>query len=200
MSVFACPSDGAGNMKTPAIPLFAANYLAMMSGTMDAHAWNNALSAVAAGHVPHGHPDENLRHHRRDEQLARGRRIPDGVDNKDVRGFIYTNRAGGQFVYATYTPNTTILGQLAEYYPDSANDGDFLARRRTTSRPKIYPASPTTATGFGGDNNVASRSRHSGGVNVVFADGHVAFIANSIHLATWQNLAWIADGNAVGSY
>jgi prepilin-type processing-associated H-X9-DG protein len=40
----------------------------------------------------------------------------------------------------------------------------------------------------------AARSWHSGGVNVCFCDGSVRFIADSINLATWQNLGSIADG------
>ena len=34
----------------------------------------------------------------------------------------------------------------------------------------------------------AARSRHPGGVNVLFADGSVQFVSNSIGAATWQNL------------
>ncbi len=36
--------------------------------------------------------------------------------------------------------------------------------------------------------NVAARSRHPGGVNSLFADGHVQFMTNSINLPTWQAL------------
>lgn len=36
--------------------------------------------------------------------------------------------------------------------------------------------------------NVASRSRHVGGVQSLFADGHVQFLNNSIDLAIWQGL------------
>lgn len=36
--------------------------------------------------------------------------------------------------------------------------------------------------------NVAARSRHPGGVNALFCDGHVQFVSNSIQLATWQAL------------
>ena len=56
------------------------------------------------------------------------------------------------------------------------------------------------AAALGGNNYVASRSLHTGGVNALFCDGHVAFITNSISLTTWQNLAWIADGNVLGDF
>lgn len=34
--------------------------------------------------------------------------------------------------------------------------------------------------------NVAARSRHPGGVHVLFCDGHVGFVVDSIQLAAWQ--------------
>ena len=47
-----------------------------------------------------------------------------------------------------------------------------------------------------------ARSRHPGGVNLAFADGHVNFLSNSIDLATWKALANRADtsGLAMGQY
>jgi len=46
--------------------------------------------------------------------------------------------------------------------------------------------------------HAAARSHHPGGVSVVFGDGHVQFIADVIDLATWQQLAAIADGSVIG--
>lgn len=58
-----------------------------------------------------------------------------------------------------------------------------------------------------GANTATSRSRHPGGVNVVFCDGSVHFIGDSIesHVPStntdppgaWQRLGWIADGCSV---
>ncbi len=45
--------------------------------------------------------------------------------------------------------------------------------------------------------HAAARSRHPGGVNVVFVDGHVSFISDTIDLHTWQCLGAIADGEVV---
>jgi prepilin-type N-terminal cleavage/methylation domain-containing protein/prepilin-type processing-associated H-X9-DG protein len=49
-------------------------------------------------------------------------------------------------------------------------------------------------------NSFNSRSRHSGGVNVVLCDGSVRFIADSITTMTWQRLSTMRDGNVVGDY
>jgi len=41
--------------------------------------------------------------------------------------------------------------------------------------------------------HTAARSRHTGGVNAVFADGHTAFVTDSIALAIWQAQGAISD-------
>jgi prepilin-type N-terminal cleavage/methylation domain-containing protein/prepilin-type processing-associated H-X9-DG protein len=45
----------------------------------------------------------------------------------------------------------------------------------------------------------AARSRHSGGVNVLFGDGGVRFVSQSISLNTWRALATRASGDIPGS-
>jgi len=46
----------------------------------------------------------------------------------------------------------------------------------------------------------ASRSRHPGGVNVVFVDGSVHLIRETIDLATWQALGSIQEGDLPADY
>ena len=48
--------------------------------------------------------------------------------------------------------------------------------------------------------NVASHSRHVGGVHSLFTDGHVQFIANGINLATWQGLGSRGHGEVLGEF
>ena len=45
--------------------------------------------------------------------------------------------------------------------------------------------------------NATFASRHAGGVNCAFGDGHVSFITNSIALPTYQALSTKAGGEAV---
>jgi prepilin-type N-terminal cleavage/methylation domain-containing protein/prepilin-type processing-associated H-X9-DG protein len=46
----------------------------------------------------------------------------------------------------------------------------------------------------------AARSNHSNGVNVLFGDGSVHFISNSVSLTTWRALATRSGGEVVGDY
>jgi prepilin-type N-terminal cleavage/methylation domain-containing protein/prepilin-type processing-associated H-X9-DG protein len=50
------------------------------------------------------------------------------------------------------------------------------------------------------DNGIlASRSRHNGGVNALFADGSVHFIKNSVNPQTWWSLGTKAGGEVISS-
>ena len=43
----------------------------------------------------------------------------------------------------------------------------------------------------------AARSRHPGGVQMAYADGHVTFVADAVDLFVWQAISTIANGEAV---
>ena len=44
-----------------------------------------------------------------------------------------------------------------------------------------------------------ARSRHPGGVNILFVDGSVHFMKNSINLVAWQGIATVAGGEVISS-
>ena len=46
----------------------------------------------------------------------------------------------------------------------------------------------------------AARSYHTGGVNMLLADGSVRFVQNGVSLVTWRALATRAGGEVVGEY
>lgn len=48
--------------------------------------------------------------------------------------------------------------------------------------------------------NVAARSRHTGGVNALYCDGHVQFCSENISLTTWQALGSRNGGEVVGEH
>lgn len=48
--------------------------------------------------------------------------------------------------------------------------------------------------------NAASRSMHTGGVQVLLGDGSARFVSENIDLTTWRNLGNIADGQVIGDF
>ena len=62
-------------------------------------------------------------------------------------------------------------------------------------------APPPGASGNGrGQASLASRSQHTGGVQVLLCDGSVQFVSDSINLATWQGLSTMRNGEVVGQF
>jgi prepilin-type N-terminal cleavage/methylation domain-containing protein/prepilin-type processing-associated H-X9-DG protein len=58
------------------------------------------------------------------------------------------------------------------------------------------PLMPCADTGTATRVNTA-RSRHNGGVNVVYADGSLRFVANSIKLSAWQAMGTMDGGEVI---
>lgn len=52
----------------------------------------------------------------------------------------------------------------------------------------------------GGNQYGAARSRHTGGVHVLMADGAIRFVSNNLDLKTWQALGTMDGGETVGEF
>ena len=64
----------------------------------------------------------------------------------------------------------------------------------------LPPNSPTIDCISTSANWKAARSKHSGGVNLLRADGSLKFVANSVTATTWSYLGSRAGGEVVGDY
>lgn len=146
-----------------------------------------------------------------------------GVSDRDGRGAFWFNDAGMQMLHAALAPNSTQpdrLHPIRVITGGNPNDwGCFTTVGRTGA---LSPNSPNNQPGLnlpceggrerdsraGIDGAATARSRHRGGVNVLFCDGHVGFIDDTIDsrvnvtttpptYGTWQRLAWIDDGRPV---
>ena len=203
-----CPSDiDDGSMKnmpafggaTPQFQLSGSNYLGIFSGLNDYHNYKlTGLGTPAADGGPT--PSEPDPKTRGAFGYFTGTRMADirdgtsntmavaeyltGIDANDFRGGYWTNRAGSQFLYVTQGPNSASPDNLLiwnNYFCPSDNRYNL-------------PNLNLPCTGSNTDTNFASpRSRHPGGVQTVFCDGSVHFIADSVDLTTWQRLGWMND-------
>jgi prepilin-type processing-associated H-X9-DG protein len=139
-----------------------------------------------------------------------------GVSDKDGRGAFWYNDAGMQMLHAAQGPNSNrpdilnrarlsmgnpSLAQLQDDWGCHPSSRGTPNNRGDLNLPCV--AGLTQGEDLGDDDSATSRSRHRGGVNAVFCDGHVAFIADTIDsqvttpYGVWQRLAWIDDGQPV---
>jgi prepilin-type N-terminal cleavage/methylation domain-containing protein/prepilin-type processing-associated H-X9-DG protein len=63
-----------------------------------------------------------------------------------------------------------------------------------------YPSNPPCTTANSQYSQKAARSKHTGGVNVLFGDGHIQFVRNTISLATWRALGTMNGGEVIGDF
>jgi prepilin-type N-terminal cleavage/methylation domain-containing protein/prepilin-type processing-associated H-X9-DG protein len=96
----------------------------------------------------------------------------------DLRGYSWWSYAAGYSGF--WTPNST--------NPDWIQSASYCN----------YPAmqNPPCTLGQSSMDMMAARSRHPGGVNVCFADGHVKFLKNSVNPVTYRALS-TTRGNEV---
>lgn len=109
------------------------------------------------------------RMHPRDESVdGRGDMLNDGGDN----------------VFMTlYTPNTTVPDAQWGWYCESTLEVPCTTAGGSGTRRQLYSS---------------ARSYHPGGVNAAFADGHVAFVSDSVASAYWQAIGTM-DGQETTS-
>jgi prepilin-type N-terminal cleavage/methylation domain-containing protein/prepilin-type processing-associated H-X9-DG protein len=102
----------------------------------------------------------------------------------DLRGDIWSDSRCA-FMYTAYTPpNSKIRDQM-----DGKNDCAYP-----------FQQNPPCSVGTGSQPDFnAARSRHSGGVNVLFADGSARFLKDSVAINVWRALSTKDAGEVVSS-
>jgi len=109
--------------------------------------------------------------------------VPNGT-LVDLRGDIWNNGKGSTMYMAYTPPNSSIRDQM--------NDTKDCA----------YPfqQNPPCSIGNGSQPDfAAARSHHSGGVNVLFADGSAKFIKDSVNIDIWRAISTKDGGEVVSS-
>ncbi|MGC1273275.1 MAG: DUF1559 domain-containing protein [Planctomycetaceae bacterium] len=101
----------------------------------------------------------------------------------DLRGFTWWGDASGFTAYLP--PNSSIPDRIYSATYCKNNPAQNLPCAVSTA------AEPTM---------FASRSRHTGGVQLVLGDGSCRFVSENIQLDTWRNLASTRDGQVIGEF
>ena len=103
----------------------------------------------------------------------------------DIRGLIWYQSTTG---FTTYTPpNSSIPDWNGGWCSDPTAVAAFQ-----------MPCAASAPSGT--SNYLASRSRHTGGVQSLLCDGSVRFISENISLVTWRALSSRAGGEVVGEF
>jgi prepilin-type N-terminal cleavage/methylation domain-containing protein/prepilin-type processing-associated H-X9-DG protein len=118
-------------------------------------------------------------------EVRSGEPSPGGSGPWDTRGMWAIQYVGAFSYLHLYTPNTSI-----------GDAPSAVSYQRCVEAPEMPCSNPLSNVEYSGS-FASARSLHPGGVNVVFADGHVDFITNVIELRVWQSLGNIADGLTV---
>lgn len=105
--------------------------------------------------------------------------VPSDLNVADCRGDFFNNDTGCSQFMTMYTPNSGIDTFIyCGGFP--ANDPG----------PCLAVFSPVY---------MSARSRHPGGVSVVFGDGTVRFVGNSIDMTTWRAISSMTPGLPIGA-
>lgn len=184
-----CPSDGAGEGRKWAPTNYAGN-----CGTgVQAHGYNGLFRYY----------DTDLVTFQTGPFVVRSADVRDGLSNTVAYGEILTSDGTDRdFRRAIFTgPKTTPIQDidLFAHTCDTFNNtqpADLISRGTPWIDGNLMMSMYNHVLGpnrrnctFGGDvqrGAYSAASEHPGGANVVFADGHAAFIANSIELPAWR--------------
>jgi prepilin-type N-terminal cleavage/methylation domain-containing protein/prepilin-type processing-associated H-X9-DG protein len=191
--IYYCPSDRPGAMWQGDVYWRArGNYVVNWGNQAVPYNASDANQNPALGNAPFGYTDYvNGSNPRKTKLVA----ITDGTSNTmllsevimaagdadfDIRGdMMNDDRPCTQFM-TLYGPNPTTVPDVSPYCSATA-----------------YPQNPPCTTSGSGNAYKMARSRHTGGVNTLRADGSVQFVNNSISLAAWKALGTM-NGNEVG--
>ncbi len=103
-----------------------------------------------------------------------------GYPKSDFRGIWSWPTSGSVYLHKE-TPNSSAFDCMRSFHcPDPSQQ-----------------VTPCVNTCLEKEINIAARSRHPGGVNVLFVDGHVNFYVDEVDLVAWQALATIAGGEVI---
>ena len=186
--IYYCPSDRPGAMWQGDIYWRArGNYVVNWGNQTDVYNSGDATQAFSKGVAPFGFLDGVSGSQPRQTRLTD---IKDGTSNTLLMS---------EVIMAAVDTDYDIRGDMMN---DDRPCTQFMTINTPNSGTDIspycsatgYPNNPPCTTTGSTYSQKAARSRHAGGVNALFADGHGQFITNSIALATWQAMGTMNGG------
>jgi len=204
VGTFYCPSDGQGGLtKTCGLtvagepaPHFLSNYMAFFSGPNVSYIDTRDSKFMTAFGLNRGAKYKDFLDGL-SQTMIWGEYLT-GTDH-DYRGFIWSDKSGGSQIWAFLTPNSPLPDVMSPNTPPPP----------LANKPWCYNAPEmglpcrngvSEAMGLAAlDHTAASRSRHPGGVNVMRADGSIAFVSNSVDARVWAASATMAGGETYGT-
>lgn len=122
----------------------------------------------------------------------------DGVSNTMLMSEIITSSSTGE-----YDGRGDVLNDDLKFFSfgySTRNTPNSTAVDRTVACPATGSSIPNAPCSTTGPYSSAARSYHTGGVQVLMADGAVRFVSNNIALVTWQSLGTMGGGEVVGEF
>ncbi|MBN1589184.1 MAG: DUF1559 domain-containing protein [Pirellulales bacterium] len=120
-------------------------------------------------------------------------------DNTGVFFYISTMKAND---VTDGLSETLFVGEVVEAHTQNSSNiwsravRELDSLRSTSNPPNTFPGEPIYMSNYGLKVNGAFASRHPGGVNFGFGDGHVAFLSENVNLDVYRALS-TRDGNEV---
>jgi prepilin-type N-terminal cleavage/methylation domain-containing protein/prepilin-type processing-associated H-X9-DG protein len=207
LPVLLCPSDAVFNTQagfwTSSMPdwkTHKTNYLGIFPGLSDTDSFSRpglrssirTMFALGSAGIRNGTPASAV-----SDGLSNTIAMAEyltGWARTDGRGGFTTTRAGAQLLYLRNQPNS-LAGDQRIDWPGFC-PSDLSNNRPEHNLPCVVGGPPGAIPPTPGD-HASPRSRHPGGVNVVFGDGRVSFATDTVDLTAWRRMGTIAAGDVV---